>query len=150
MSRRNVRLVILCEDRQQECFLRRFLDRRGYETRGMRVLFAPPGRGAGDQFVRERFPGELTAWRARRSHSSQALVVMTDGDRFGLRGRFDQLDRACRSAGIRARGADERVAVFVPTWQIETWFAYLDGQAVDEGKADYPRLDGESTCQRHV
>jgi hypothetical protein len=39
---------------------------------------------------------------------------------------------------------------FIPTWNIETWLAYLDGAEVDEGRSDYPRLDRERECQRHV
>ena len=40
--------------------------------------------------------------------------------------------------------------MFIPTWNIETWFAYLDGGAVDEARSDYPRLPRERDCQRHV
>ena len=150
MSRRNVQLVILCEDSQQECFLRRFFEKRGRDKRVLRVVKAPAGQGAADQFVRDRFPTELAAWRARRGHVAQAVVAMIDGDRFGLAGRMQELGQACQAAEIEPRQPDDRVAVFVPTWRIETWFAYLDGQTVDEGKADYPRLDRERKCQRHV
>ncbi|HEX4962009.1 MAG TPA: hypothetical protein VF173_14315 [Thermoanaerobaculia bacterium] len=147
MSRR-VQLVLLCEDKQQEVFARRFLNAVGWETRAMRVEKAPPGRGAGEQFVRERFPRELKAHRSRPV--SQALVVMMDGDAAGPAARLQQLGKVCREAGIAERAGDERVAVFIPTWNIETWLAYLEGRQVEEGRSDYPRLASERDCQRHV
>ena len=39
--------------------------------------------------------------------------------------------------------------VFVPTWSVESWIAYLNGQDVEESK-HYPRLARESDCQPHV
>ena len=147
MSRR-VQLVLLCEDRQHEAFARRFLSSMGWETRAMRVEKAPGGRGAGEQFVRERFPLELRVHRTRPV--SQALVVLMDGDREGPQGRLQRLDLACREAGVRERAAEERVAVFIPTGNIETWLAYLDGERVEEEHLHYPRLVRERDCQRHV
>ncbi|HEX3556440.1 MAG TPA: hypothetical protein VIA62_24735 [Thermoanaerobaculia bacterium] len=146
MSRR-VQLVLLCEDKQQEAFARRFLNAIGWETRAMRVEKAPAGRGAGEQFVRERFPRELKAHRSRPV--SQALVVMMDGDADGPAARLQQLGKASHEAGVAERARDERVAVFIPTWNIETWLVYLDGGHVDEGRSDYPRLASERD-QPHV
>ena len=40
--------------------------------------------------------------------------------------------------------------LLVPTWQLETWFAYLDGEVVDENQQDYPRLRRPRDCQKHV
>jgi len=42
------------------------------------------------------------------------------------------------------------VLVFIATWRIETWLAYLDGTTVAETKPDYPRLPRESDCAPHV
>lgn len=147
MSRR-VQIVLLCEDTQHEACLRLFLSTMGWETRAMRVEKAPEGRGSADQFVRQQFPRELKAHRTQ--HVSQAFVTMMDGDRYGVIARLGQLDEACRAAGIDVRAPGERVAVFMPTWNIETWFAFLDGETVDEAKSDYPRLPRERDCQRHV
>jgi hypothetical protein len=41
---RQVQLVLLCEDRQHEAFVRRFLKAMGWETRAMRVERTPGGR----------------------------------------------------------------------------------------------------------
>lgn len=114
----------------------------------MRVEKAPAGRGSAEQYVRQQFPRELKAHR--RLHINSVLVVILDGDRVGVDGRIGELDKACEGAGIGMRTPDERVAVFVPTWNIETWFSYLDGETADETKSDYPRLRRERECQSHV
>ena len=147
MSRR-VQLVLLCEDKQHEAFARRFLNAMGWETRAMRVEKASGGRGAGEQFVRERFPLELKAHRSRPV--SQALVVMVDGDRDGIGARLYQLGQACRDAGVAERTEEERVAIIIPSWNIETWLAYLEGEQVGEDRPNYPRLVRERDCQTHV
>ncbi len=76
--------MALCEDTQHEVFLRRFLKRRGWDTTRLRVEKAPPGRGSGEQFVRESFVPELKAFRARCHYLNLALIVMIDGDRSGI------------------------------------------------------------------
>ena len=146
MSRR-VHLVLLCEDAQHEAFARRFLRRQGWNMRALRVEKAPQGRGAGEQFVRARFPLELR--EQRRRPVAQALIVLIDGDTAGVSGRLAELDARCAAKGVKAPRTDEPVAVFVPTRSIETWFAYLEGQTVDEQRT-YPRLARERDCGPHV
>ena len=146
---RNVRIVILCEDTQHEVFIYRFLKKRSWGVRGLRVEKAPRGRGSGEQFVRERFPKELREYRSRK-YAAYALIVMLDGDSVGVDARLRSLDASCRQQGVDPRSGDDRVAVFVPTWSIETWFAYLDGNDIDEAGSDYPKLARERDCQRFV
>jgi hypothetical protein len=147
---RSVQLVLICEDSQHEAFVRRFLEKAGWMTRRLRVERAPPGKGSAEQFVRERFPAELKAYRIHRNRVAQGVIVMIDGDVQGIASRHMQLDKACENHGLPPRSHDEHVGVFVPTWNIETWFAYLSGQDIDEGKSDYPRLDRPRDCQQHV
>lgn len=147
---RDVQIVLLCEDRQHEAFGRRFLEKAGWPMRRLRVEIAPPGRGAAEQFVRERFARELTAYRANRHRVAQGLVVLMDGDRGGVAGRLKELDDACDAQQVTRRQADDRVAIGIPTWSIETWFAYLSGSNIDENKRDYPRLQRPRDCQAHV
>ena len=145
---RRVRAVLLCEDLQHEVFVRRFFKKYGWDTRWWRVERAPPGRGSAEQFVRKQYPAELADFR-RLGRQEIALVVMIDGDERGLAGRRKDLLDACQSAGVEPRAPSERVMVFVPTWSIESWIAYLNGQDVEESK-HYPRLARESDCQPHV
>lgn len=147
---RSVQLVLLCEDKQHEAFLRRFLEKQGLSTRHCRSIIAPPGKGSVEQFIRDHFPSELKAYRKNRHRVKEALVVMLDGDSRGVKERLNELEDACKSSGIVQLQPDERVAIFVPTWNLETWFAYLRGESVDEGRSDYPRLDRERDCREYV
>ena len=146
---RNVQVVILCEDRQHEAFARRFLARAGKYVRVQRVEVSPKGRGSGEQFVRERFAKELAYYRARKHRVEQALIVLIDADGRDVAARIEQVESTCVEAGDERRQGNERVAIFVPARNIETWFAYLEGQTVNENER-YPRLERERDCQRHV
>lgn len=148
MSRR-ANVVVLCEDLQHATFARRFLEKAGWDPRRLRVKVAPAARGAADRWVIENFPAELAAYRRNRNRVAEALVVLLDADRIGTEGRLRDLAAACGSKG-EPRADDDRVAVFVPAWRIETWFAWLDGAEVDESRRDYPKLERESECVRHV
>lgn len=145
---RHVRTVVLCEDLQQEVFVRRFLKTLGRGTRQLRVEKAPPGRGSAEQFVRKRYPTELA--ESRRPDTASLLIVIVDGDNRGVDERLRELRAACESEGVRPRQPSENVLILVPTWRIETWLAYLEGESVDESRRDYPRLAREADCQRHV
>ncbi|NLX13023.1 MAG: hypothetical protein GXY44_05110 [Phycisphaerales bacterium] len=146
---RNVNIVILCEDRQHEAFARRFLRQAGQGLRVQRVEISPRGRGSGEQFVRARFAKELAYYRSRQHRVGQALIVVIDADRGSSAERREQVEGAAVEGGQEQRRADERVALFVPARNIETWLAYLDGQTVNESDT-YPRLQSERDCQRHV
>lgn len=146
---RAVNLVILCEDRQHEVFARRFLKQAGIVTRDLRVEISPSGRGAAEQFVRRQYLKELQFYRGRSHRVQQALLVVIDADSRSVADRIRQVEQEAISDADGGRRDDERVAIVVPARNIETWFAYLDGEDVNETDA-YPRLDRQRDCQRHV
>lgn len=146
---RSANVVILCEDSQHEAFARRFLVRAGYERRRFRVERNPAPRGSAEQFVRVRFPKELAFYRSRSHRVEQALIVIIDADTGDVSSRINQMREACDTGNVEHRRPTERIAIFVPSRNIETWMAYLDGESVDETKK-YPKLDRPSDCQRHV
>ena len=133
---RSVRIVLLCEDRRHETFTRRFLNEQGWNVRHLRPVISPPGRGSAERFVREQFPRELKALRAKGGEEVY-LIVMIDGDNVGVAARRASLTSACAEQDIPTPGDDDRVLICVPTWNIETWLAYLGGEAVDEASNDY-------------
>ena len=142
--------MLLCEDKQQSTFVYRFLIEMGWRKNQIRIRSAKPGKGSAEQFVRNRFPKELNEHRARPS-VSRALMVMMDGDNRGISGRMAELADACTKAKTSPRTQKEQdVLVFIPTWRIETWLAYLESETVDETKRDYPRLPRPRDCARHV
>lgn len=144
---RNVQVVVLCEDRQHAAFTQRFLARAGKNVRVQRIEISPKGRGSGERFVRERYAKELAYYRARKHRVEQALIVLLDADGKDVAARVEQVESTCVVA--ERRQGDERVAIFVPARNIETWFAHLEGQTVNQNDR-YPRLKRERDCQRHV
>ena len=130
MARAKIRTVILCEDRAHEHFLRRLIKEMGYEP--VIVLVAPKGLGSAEHWVRKQYPGEVRKHRGR-GEERVGLVVMTDGDRYGVEERKQGLSDALVEAGHEPRREHERIPICVPTWSIETWFAWLCGLGgVDE------------------
>jgi len=143
VSRPRIRITVLCEDKQHETFIRRFLKKRNKHSP---VYVVPrPNKGAGEQFVRDTYPKYLDAVRKRGG----ILVAMIDGDKYSMEQRLKQMDEACKQKGVLPRKPGDKVAVFVPMRNIETWFAYLDGEHVNETDT-YPRLQPQRECQRHV
>ena len=146
---RNVRIVLLCEDVQHETFATKLLVALGWHLRDFRVVRSPSGRGSAEQYVREHFPIELRGIRSKRGERAY-LIVMIDGDDRGVAGRRASLDAACTERQITPPSDADQVLVCVPTRNIETWLAYLDGEVIDETKRDYPRLDRPRDCRPHV
>jgi hypothetical protein len=149
MSTAGVQVVILCEDQQQESFIRRFLILRKCDPHKFRMIKPRPGRGSAEQFVREEFPRELRAYRSQRSRRSTCLVVGTDADKLAVEERVKSLAKACTEGGVPFRERDEQVCFMIPKRNIETWLAYLRGEAVDE-QTVYPRYPCPSDCQQDV
>jgi hypothetical protein len=149
MSKRFAEIVILCEDRQQEVFVRRYLHGLGYSNRRIRVAPYPAGRGSGEQFVRQNYPKEVKELRRRAKHLHVGLVVVIDADTSTVPQRLQQLDAELQQSGLSPRADDERIALLVPRRNIETWIHYLLGNPVDEDTV-YPKLPRESDCQPAV
>ncbi|MGO9201394.1 MAG: hypothetical protein ACLQM8_12795 [Limisphaerales bacterium] len=149
MSVSSVEVVLLCEDRQQEVFIRRFLQKRGRERPQFRAVVSPAARGSGEQWVREHFPQELKAHRSQRARRNNWLLVAIDADARTVAERIQQLAKACRDAGVPFREENEKVVFVVPKRNIETWFAYLRGETVNELDS-YRRYDYEGDCRQEV
>ena len=141
------RLTILCEDLQQACFVRRFLMNRGWTRYDLYEKIAPAGRGSGQQWVRAQFPRELRAYRSKRGHLRNGLVAVLDADRREVADILRDLNAACDEQKVPPKRPDERVLIIVPKRNIETWFAHLRGEVVDEESA-YERYSFESQCHR--
>lgn len=142
---RGVFVVVLCEGLQDWVFARRALSTMGCESHEFRVLKSPKGRGAGEQFVRENFPMQLQAFRARAARRKTILVVCTDADKLTVEARRRTLEDALRAEGIAQRDAREPVAILIPRRNIETWIHHLlDGVGVDE-EITYPKYEGHES-----
>lgn len=149
MSRDAVGVVILSEDTQSECFMRRFLHRRGWDRRQIRVETLPRGQGSGEQWVREKFINELKAYRSRSSRAATCLIVASDADDKTVNERIQTFRNMCDEAGVAFRKEGERIALIIPRRNIETWLAYLRGEAVNEVES-YRKYGFESECREQV
>jgi hypothetical protein len=132
-----VRVVLLCEDRNQRDFFLRYCKKKQLD-RNPRVEIAPSGSGSAEQWVREHFAKEL---KALRSYGQErvGLIVVVDGDTVGVSERKKQLDEAAKNGGVKTRTRSDRVAICVPTRNIETWVYALcrDGDVTET--ADYKK-----------
>lgn len=127
-------VVVLCEDRTQYHFVRKYLQLHGITDDRIVLRKYPGGRGAGEQWVRRRYAQEVRAYRSRASYRDVALAVIVDADRYAVAARKRQLETSPEMAecGQSPRTRAERIAVFVPKWSVETWFAFLEGSPWNE------------------
>jgi hypothetical protein len=143
-----VRAVILCEDRQQEVFVRTFLAACGISL--VRVRINPDGRGSAEQYVRENYLAEVRTFRSKfPAQPDIRLVVMTDADKRTAQERFQSLEHVLEQNGLPTRQPQERIGVFIPKRNIETWIYFLKGRPVNEEEA-YPYLRKQSECKPEV
>ena len=142
-------VVVLCEDLQQAVFVRAYLAERGILPERIRVVPLPKA-GAGESFVRREYPNEVRAYRKTARQKTIGLVVMIDADIQTVEERQREMERLLQESGISARQPVERIGVFIPRRNIETWICFLQGQAVDEETA-YPKFRRhESVCKPYV
>lgn len=156
MSRRQTQLVIVCEDRTQEVFLRRSLISMGYSAgaRDKKVFFhiAPRGRGSGERFVLVRYAHELAEFRKRRGRNPQfhRLVAVIDADVGTVHEHEAELAAVAVLAEQLPRQPREGVVHLIPKRNIETWIHRLLGQPADEDtdyKLRYSKQPENAYCR---
>lgn len=143
-----VHTIILCEDLQLRCFIRRFLLKRGWHTRQIREV-ALPAAGAGVSWVKEKLPDELKAYRSRSCHAQTAIIVGCDADNETVAGRIQTLKEACDEVDVQFRQENERIVFVIPRRNIETWLAYLRAEPINETEA-FRKYEHESDCRDQV
>lgn len=132
------RVILLLEDRRQQQLMTRYLRRIGlwHVTRAVPV---PSGKGSGAQWVLERFPFEVAAYRSRASRAATKMIVMIDADTHAVQERIRQLNDSLQRAGVRQIDENgEQIARIVPKRNIETWILCLNLEQADED-IDYKR-----------
>lgn len=152
MMNKASQIIVLCEDKLQDVFVRRFLKQGwGKTNRDVRVVPYPQGGsgGAGEKHVRNKYPSQLRACRFRRA--TTILIAVIDADAGTVQEHQAELDRACMRSRptVEVRRTNEAVVHAIPKWHIETWLAYLDTGTVEENrqyKPDYAFRRCESDC----
>jgi len=130
---RKLRCELLCEDLAQEQFFRPIL-----ESLFGRVRVAPRRPNGGFTFVLAQVPKAAT-YVHRHRQEAVGLLIAIDGDESGLRGRMDKIRKILEENGLDLRALEKRVAVCVPTRNIETWELWLQGRRDLDERTDYRR-----------
>ncbi len=147
MDKKNISLRIVCEDVQQQVFTKRYFEARGFNSHKMRFLPVPDGKNSGEQYVRKIYLQEVRTYRSKSTYlDSLRLVVVIDADKKTVQERLSQLDSELENSGQTKRQPNEKIAVFVPKRNIETWIHYLMGETVDE-LTTYFKFDSQSECK---
>ena len=64
-------IIVLCEDKAHEVFVKRFLKRWGVKPRAIRVPPYPDGKGSGKKHVEDKISLEANALRRRHASSGK-------------------------------------------------------------------------------
>lgn len=131
------RFIVLCEDRRHESFVRSWLIKCGVDKRCIRVKPAPLAKGSAENYVREKYPGEVRILRSKANQQNLGLIAVIDGDKLGFIARKKQLDEALVAADMTARSHNEQICIFAPTRNIETWVYCLIRKSIVDEKTDY-------------
>lgn len=131
MSNRNAQVCILCEDTTHFHFARKYLILLGFNSRNIIPRHNPKGRstGSGAVYVKDKYKNEVEAFR-RKNRSSYILVVIIDDD---TKNHLHNLKQ------IYSPNTTEKILLFSPARNIESWFHYIEGNAIGETE-DYKKL----------
>lgn len=126
MAPGRVRLHVWCEDQRQEQFVRAlFTGRRfGMAARDLMFRLPPKGKGSAAQWVIANFNRAMQAARSGKHQAKLGVLVMVDGDNEGVKRRKRSLLQPPND-----QRDDLRLAIWVPTRNIETWVKYLSGSS---------------------
>lgn len=138
-ERRQLRGVILSEDKRTERFVRHLLKELGFKPRNFLFRTAPRGQGAAESWVAEIYPDEVKAMRSKNYQRSRRLLTVRDADKRSIAARKAELDSALEARGIDRRERREGIATPVPMRNIETWLLHLLGVGDLDEATDYKR-----------
>lgn len=131
MSRPSL-VLVLVEDQRHQRFVRHFLYDKGFTRHDIRMEALPSGSGCGEQWIRERYPRAVRAYRQRSAKAKSALVVAIDADTDSTERRHRQLREVLTQDGQPERRTEEAIVQLIPKRSIETWILFLSGRNVDE------------------
>ena len=152
-NKSSAQFIIVCEDKQQDVFARRFLkfskiNRHNIYTKRCRN---PKTTGDAKDWIRKNLPDQLQGFRSytrKNKSTARILIVITDADDKTVEQRIKHITSECNPTP----NSNENVCFIIPKWAIETWIMYLrDGQADESYKIQKKdRLKEEGLCLDHV
>jgi len=75
----------------------------------------------------------VPTYRRARHQVGLGFLVLVDGDNVGFKARLEKLK-------ADERAPDDRIVLLAPTWSVETWVLWLDGEPVKESESTKDRL----------
>jgi hypothetical protein len=125
--------MLICEDKAQERLFRPLLERKF--GRG-RVRVEPRRPAGGWEFVKNNV-AKLAATPSLRRREAVGLLVVFDGDT-KAQARRTEVRQLAGFLGV-GNGWTERVAVCIPTRNVETWLLWLTGEDEVDEEQDFKR-----------
>ena len=130
-------VIILCEDLDQEQFITQYLVERGLN----KIRCFSNVKDNNNATVIKKYPALVKSYRQKKHKKNMALIIMIDGDDKTFHQRIRSLNKALdeREGELNKylRQPDEKIAIFVPTRNIETWFEYVNGNNNCNEQDDY-------------
>ncbi len=130
-------VTILCEDIDQERFIREYLVCRGWDDRKIKDFGNPKGKTIknNNALIVKHYPELIKSYRSR-NYRNIAVVVMIDADENSLYDKMRSLhivlDETAGNLNQDPRSPNEKIAIFVPARNIETWFYYINSYLEDQ------------------
>lgn len=141
MTERIANIIVLCEDKEQQNLIRRYLGCCG-TSHGVRYLPLVGSAGAGSQYVREQFPQQVKQCRTILGRKASCLlIVMTDADNLTVTQRENSLIGELSESIDVPISQSEPIVVLIPKWHVETWIKCLLGATMNEGDSHKPSVE---------
>lgn len=139
---KGLRVIVLCEDIVHHRFIRNYLICQGISKRNIQDFGTVKSRNNASVF--QHYPDLVKVYRARKNYQDIALVVMLDADERNIKDHLKEFDKRLDPEKARlnqkAREDDEKIAIFIPARNIETWIHYIFGHTDCNEHDDYKRL----------
>ena len=129
--KKGVRITLIVEDQRLERFSRNVLLKSGFRRHEIRLVPYPVGQGSAKAWVESQYVAEVRIFRSKR-YQRLGILVGTEADEQTVLERRQRLAQALSEDGLTPRDPDERVCLWVPKWNIETWILYFAGEPCDE------------------
>jgi hypothetical protein len=135
-----LRCLLLCKDKEHEQLFRPILEAKFGRHR---VRLEPRrGKEGGFTFVLARLKVAV-AFLRKRTGEAVGLLVAMDADDAGFQRRHEDIKKALHKEGLDGKGL-ERVAICIPSRNVETWGLWLCGfRDLDEHRDFKKRFERE-------
>ena len=121
--------LILCEDKQQQYFIRHFLMECNINR--SKISCEPlPKSGSGEQYVRENYVKVLKKCRSR--NRAVTVVLAIDADVHTVVERMNQLDNMCQNTNTAKRSEADPLMMLISKRNIESWIKYFSSENANE------------------